>query len=107
MISGLVEAVTALALVSGVVTAVCTGDVRVAVRVLLDLLTAAGLLRLAGDPAWGGLASAAAIVALRQLLAAALSLPPPWSQRQFPPRCGGGDHRLPWAVPEKQGKAGG
>ncbi|WP_435207858.1 hypothetical protein [Micromonospora sp. bgisy143] len=107
MITGLVEVVTALALVVGVVTAVCTGDVRVAVRVLLDLLTAAGLLRLAGDPAWGGLASTAAIVALRQLLAAALTLPPPWSRRQSGPRCGDDDHRLPWAVPAKQGKAGG
>ncbi|MGC4856289.1 hypothetical protein ACLQ24_23640 [Micromonospora sp. DT4] len=107
MIDALVEVVTASALVAGVVTALCTGAVRVAVRVLLDLLTAAGLLRLANDPAWGGLAAAVAIVALRQLLAAALSLPPPWSRRQSPPRCGDDDHRLPWAVPAKQGKTGG
>lgn len=107
MIGALVEAVTVLALVAGVVTVLCTGDVRVAVRVLLDLLTAAGLLRLASDPGWRGLVSAAAIVALRQLLAAALSLPPPGSRRQSPPRCGNDDHRLPWALPAKRGKAGG
>jgi hypothetical protein len=107
VIDALVEVVTAAALVAGVVTALCAGAIRVAVRVLLDLLTAAGLLRLAGDPAWGGLASAAAIVALRQLLAAALTLPPPWSRRQSRPRCGDDDHRLPWAVSAKQGKAGG
>ncbi|MET8529334.1 hypothetical protein [Micromonospora sp. NPDC005172] len=107
MIDALVEAVTAVALVAGVVTALCTGDVRVAVRVLLDLLTAAGLLRLAGEPAWGRLAAVAAIVALRQLLAAALSHPPPWSRRQSPPRCGDDEHGLPWAVPAKQSKAGG
>ncbi|MGC4880724.1 hypothetical protein ACLQ26_31165 [Micromonospora sp. DT43] len=107
MIGALVEVVTALALVAGVVTALCTGALRVAVRVLLDLLTAAGLLRLAGDPQWGGLATAAAIVALRQLLAAALSFTPPWSRRQSPPRCADDDHHLAWAVAAKQGKAGG
>ena len=47
----LVTVVTALALVVGVVTALSTGALRTGVRVLLDLLTAAGLLRLAGDPA--------------------------------------------------------
>ena len=107
MIGALVEVVTALALVVGVVTVLSTGAARTAVRVLLDLLTAAGLLRLAEDPDWSGLASAAAIIALRQLLAAALSRPPPWSRRQSAPRCAEDDHHLPLAVPAKQGNAGG
>ena len=73
VMGALVTVVTALALVVGVVTALTTGALRTGVRVLLDLLTAAGLLRLAGEPGWNGLAGAVAIIALRQLLGAALS----------------------------------
>ncbi|WP_157563555.1 hypothetical protein [Micromonospora chokoriensis] len=103
----LVTAVTALALVTGVVTALSTGALRTAVRVLLDLLTAAGLLRLAADPGWNGLAGAVAIIALRQLLGAALSSPPPWSGRQSPAPCADHDHHLPLASTGETGKAGG
>ncbi|MCG5471315.1 hypothetical protein LADH09A_005303 [Micromonospora sp. LAH09] len=107
MIGILLTAVTALALVVGVVTVLSTGALRTGVRLLLDLLTAAGLLRLAGDPGWNGLAGAVAIIALRQLLGAALSAPPPWSGRQSPPPCGGDDHHLPLALRRGTGKMGG
>ncbi|MEU8424683.1 hypothetical protein AB0C15_27815 [Micromonospora sp. NPDC048835] len=105
--AALVTAVTAVALVSGVVTTLVTGALRSGVRVLLDLLTAAGLLRLAGDPGWHGLAGAVAIIALRQLLGAALSRPAAWSARQSPARCAEDDHHLPLASKGETGKAGG
>jgi hypothetical protein len=40
---------------------------------LLDLWMAAGLLRLAGAPAWDRIAAAASIVAVRKMVVAALS----------------------------------
>ena len=43
-----------------------------ALAVLLDLLLAAGLLRLLGDPGWQTILTVAALVALRRLLAAGL-----------------------------------
>ncbi|MEH1165859.1 hypothetical protein V6V47_10795 [Micromonospora sp. CPCC 205539] len=98
MIGALVTAVTALALVAALVTVLTTGALKTAVRVLLDLLTAAGLLRLAGGLGWTDLASAAAIVALRQLLGLALGAAPPWSRRQSPPPCAGDERPLPLAV---------
>ncbi|GGO28600.1 hypothetical protein [Micromonospora parathelypteridis] len=107
MIGTLATVVTALALVVGVVIALTTVALRTAVRVLLDLLTAAGLLRLAGDPGWNGLAGAAAIIALRQLLGAALNTRPPWSGRQSPARCAVDDQHLPLALEAKPGKTGG
>ncbi|MBM0277083.1 hypothetical protein [Micromonospora tarensis] len=106
MTGPLVLAVTALALVAGVVTALSTGALRSAVRVLLDLLIAAGLLRLAGDPGWHGLAGAVAIIALRQLLGAALGGPAPWSGRQSPAPCAGDDHHLPLALRGTTGESG-
>ena len=47
-------------------------DLPLAVGVLLDMLLAAGLLRLAGSPGWPQLATAASLVVLRKLLTAAL-----------------------------------
>ncbi|WP_432548122.1 hypothetical protein [Kineococcus sp. SYSU DK004] len=60
--------VSAAALVSAVVVLLSTRRPSAALPVLLDLLTAAGLLRLAADPSWQRIAGAAAIVALRHLL---------------------------------------
>ncbi|CAL9596441.1 MULTISPECIES: hypothetical protein [unclassified Streptomyces] len=51
-----------------------TRDVRRALSVLLDFLTAAGLLRLAGEPAWDGILTAAAVIALRRLIGSGLAL---------------------------------
>ncbi len=63
---------TAGGLLAGVVVLGRTGDGLLALRVALELWTAAGLLRLAGPPSWPRLAGAAAIVALRQLLGVGL-----------------------------------
>ena len=68
----LVTAVTAVALLVAVVALVATRSWRTAVRLLLDLLTAAGLLRLSSGQSWTALATAAGIVVLRQALSAAL-----------------------------------
>ncbi len=45
-----------------------TWRLRTGLGVLLDLLLAAGLLRLAAQPTWTGIATAAAIVAVRKLV---------------------------------------
>jgi hypothetical protein len=55
-------------LLSAALVLVSSRDALLSLRVLVDLLVAAGLLRLSGDPATGELAIAAALVALRQLL---------------------------------------
>jgi hypothetical protein len=67
--------ITALALGSAAVVLLTTGSWRAAIRLLLDLLTAAGLIRLATAQSWTDLAGAAAIVALRQLISAVLLRP--------------------------------
>ncbi len=59
-------------LIAGVAVLARTRQVLPAVAVSLDLWTAAGLLRLAGPPSWQRVAAAAAVVALRRLLAAGL-----------------------------------
>ncbi|GGR48328.1 hypothetical protein GCM10010497_59740 [Streptomyces cinereoruber] len=48
---------------------------RSALAVLLDFLTAAGLIQLAGDPSWNSILQAAAVIALRKLLSTGLTLP--------------------------------
>jgi hypothetical protein len=60
--------VTAAALVAGVVALVATRRPAAALPVFLDPLTAAGLLRLVGEPSWPALATAAAILVLRRLI---------------------------------------
>ncbi len=66
------QMVAEAALVAGALTLAVTRRPSVALGVLLDLLLAAGLLRLAGDPDWPIIGTAAVIVALRRLLGAAL-----------------------------------
>nr|MDT0657748.1 hypothetical protein [Micromonospora sp. DSM 115978] len=77
MIALVAGVITGLALLVAAVTLVVAASWRTAVRVLLELLTAAGLLRLSGGPGWSAIAAAAAIIALRRLLAASLFAPPP------------------------------
>ncbi|MEV0329397.1 hypothetical protein AB0H63_23560 [Micromonospora echinospora] len=67
----------AAASVCAVVVLLTSGSWRAALRILLDLLTAAGLLRLGGAQGWAALAAVAAIVALRRLLWAALAASEP------------------------------
>ncbi|MGC4808292.1 hypothetical protein [Micromonospora sp. DT233] len=78
--------VTAAALVAGLAVLLASRSWRCALRVLLDLLTAAGLLRLTGDQGWRELAGAAAIVALRAALWRVLSAGPP-TVDSCAPRC--------------------
>ena len=55
-------AVTAAALLAGLVALATTRRPAAALPVFLDLLVAAGLLRLVGEPGWQTLVAAAAIV---------------------------------------------
>jgi len=56
------------ALLAGVLTLATTRKPALALSVFLDLLTAAGLLRLVGDPSWQSITTAAVIVGLRHLI---------------------------------------
>ena len=61
--------VTGFGLVSAAAVLARSRDGRLALRVLLEFLTAAGLLRLAGGPGWPEIGAVAAVVAVRRLLA--------------------------------------
>ncbi|TQN35370.1 uncharacterized protein DUF1622 [Blastococcus colisei] len=81
------HAVAAAALAAGALALVGTRRPATALGVLLDLLLAAGLLRLAGEPNWQVILTAAVIVALRRLLGAALrGGPRPRPARDHEPR---------------------
>ena len=60
--------ITAAALGAGLLVLIVTRRPATALSVFLDLLLAAGLLRLTGDPGWPALAAAATVVALRRLI---------------------------------------
>ncbi|MEU5940506.1 hypothetical protein ABZ807_15240 [Micromonospora sp. NPDC047548] len=77
MRAGLASVATALALCCGAVVLLTAGSWHAALRVLLDLLVAAGLLRLAVGSGWRSLAAAAAVILLRHLLWAGLAAGPP------------------------------
>ena len=64
---------TLLALVAGTAVLARSRDVQLAVAVLLELLLAAGLLRLADDPGWREIAVTAAVVVLRRVLSRGLA----------------------------------
>lgn len=66
--------ITAAALLAGLLTLAATRRPPLALGVFLDLLVGAGLLRLAGDPGWQTIATAAAVVALRRLIGAGLRI---------------------------------
>lgn len=68
---------TAAALVAAAAALFATRRPRAALPVLLDLLTAAGLLRLAAEPEWHRLLSAAAVIGLRHLILVGLRPPGP------------------------------
>lgn len=67
---------TAFGIVSAAAVLVRGHGVHGSVKVLLDFLLAAGLLRLADDPRWQQLATAAALVVVRRLLSAGLASTP-------------------------------
>jgi len=83
LIDALALLCTAAGLIAGLAVLGTSRDGVFALRVALDLWTAAGLLRLAGPPTWQRLAAAAAIPALRQLLS--LNLQASHSSRGRPP----------------------
>jgi hypothetical protein len=60
--------VTAAGVVVGAVIAIASGSVRIAIPPMLELFTAAGLLRLGADARWSALATAASIVVLRRVV---------------------------------------
>lgn len=66
--------VAAAALVAAALALVATRKPGLALSVLLDMLLAAGLLRLVGESSWQSIATAAAIVALRRLISTGLSI---------------------------------
>ncbi|TYP88862.1 DUF1622 domain-containing protein [Blastococcus xanthinilyticus] len=68
------QVVAGIALVSGGLALAVTRRPALALGILLDLLVAAGLLRLAGDPDWRAILSTAAVVALRHLVSYGLRL---------------------------------
>lgn len=63
---------TGFGLVAGTAVLVRTTQIRAALAVLLEFLLAAGLLRLADDPAWPQILAATAVIAVRRLLSASL-----------------------------------
>ncbi|MGY1708981.1 hypothetical protein ACI8AC_05670 [Geodermatophilus sp. SYSU D00758] len=65
-------AVVVAALVAGALALAVTRRPLPALGVLLDLLVAAGLLRLAGDPEWRAVLGAAVVVAVRHVAGAGL-----------------------------------
>ena len=65
-------ACTLLGLLSGGAALLRARDLRLAVRVVLQFLLAAGLLRLAADPTWRALLGAAVVIVLRRLLVVGL-----------------------------------
>jgi hypothetical protein len=62
--------VVAASVVAGGIVLLRTRSLRQALPVVLDLLPAAGLLRLAAAPTWTGLAVTAIVIALRRLVSA-------------------------------------
>lgn len=68
----LIPLVAAAAIALGALVLVTTRNPGAALPVLLDLLLAAGLLRLSATASWGAIASAAAVVAVRKLAGAGL-----------------------------------
>jgi hypothetical protein len=67
LVASLVPLVIAAALAVSALTLLSTRRIATALPVLLDLLLAAGLLRLSATASWQAIASAAAIVLIRKL----------------------------------------
>lgn len=70
----LAVAISAAALAAGALTLAVTRRPAAALSVLLDLLLAAGLLRLVGEPTWRSVGTAAAIVVLRRVISTGLRI---------------------------------
>lgn len=68
VLDGAALLVGVLAVVCGAGALVTTRDARLSLHVLLELLLAAGLLRLATEPSWRQIVEVALLVSLRRLL---------------------------------------
>ena len=64
---------TLLGLVSAAAVLLRSRDGRLCLKVLLEFLVAAGLLRLADDPTWRAILTAAAVIAIRRLVSLGLT----------------------------------
>ncbi|MGN9813492.1 hypothetical protein ACTMSW_29610 [Micromonospora sp. BQ11] len=104
MIPALAAALTSAAVVAAGVVLLTGRSWRPALRVLLDLLTAVGLLRLSVAQGWADLVAAAVIILLRRLLWAALTVD--GTARLSPASGGQKDHHLPLPVGGENGKNG-
>jgi hypothetical protein len=68
LVSVLADLLTAAALLSGGAVLIVTRSWRAALPVLLELLTAVGLVRLSGIASWSAIGSAALILVIRRLV---------------------------------------
>ncbi len=75
-----------LAVAVGAVALAATHEVRSSLALLLDLLLAAGLLRLSADSSWSVLGTAAAIIAVRKLVTVYLPVARESTPRPMPTR---------------------
>ncbi|CCG03755.1 DUF1622 domain-containing protein [Blastococcus saxobsidens] len=66
--------IAAAALVAALLALAATRRPALALGILLDMLVAAGLLRLVGDPSWRAIATIAIVIAIRHLVAHGLRL---------------------------------
>jgi len=78
-------AITGAGALSGAIVLVRTRDAAQALGVLLDLFTAAGLVRLTGPPDVGRTATAALVIVIRQVAGYGLALRRRGSVRATPP----------------------
>ncbi|MER5213597.1 hypothetical protein ABT063_24255 [Streptomyces sp. NPDC002838] len=67
---------TAAGLLSTGVVYTSIKQVHLSLGVLLDFLTAAGLIRLADEPSWGSVTAAAAVITIRKLITTRLGRHP-------------------------------
>ncbi len=72
-------ALTAAGALAALVGSAATGRPRAALPMALELWTAAGLMKLTADRSWSAVALAAALVAVRRVLARSLLASPPES----------------------------
>lgn len=77
LLSATATALVGVAVVLALLAGLATRRLGVALPVMLDLLLAAGLLRLTALADWGALASTAAIVVIRKLAVTGLLRHPP------------------------------
>ncbi|WP_319462848.1 hypothetical protein [Micromonospora sp. RTP1Z1] len=103
MTGPLPDLTTGLAFLAGFAALVTTGSWRAALRALLDLLVAAGLLHLSLARGWSALTVAAAVVALRHLLWAALAAGAPGPAPTSLAPCGADDRRIALATRGEHG----